>query len=88
MRPGRYPDGVAQSEAGILAIARSAARSSSWAPVRALWVAPPASDTLRWKSFNSSLERASIGQRCGDLQFTCVRPLIKVRSARRPCGCL
>jgi hypothetical protein len=54
MRPGQYPDGVAQSEAGVLAIARSAARSSSWAPVRALWVAPPASDTLRWKSLSSS----------------------------------
>ncbi len=34
------------------------------------------------------LERARIGQRCGDLQFTCVQPLIKVGSARRPCGCL
>ena len=31
---------------------------------------------------------ARIGQRCGDLQIACVQPLIKLRSARRPCGCL
>ena len=78
---------VAQTDAGHFGnCPRRADRQAR--PVRALWVALPASDTLRWKSFNASLERACIGQRCGDLQFTCVRPLTKVRSARRPCGCL
>jgi hypothetical protein len=88
VKPGRDADGIAQTEAGHFGNCPVCGTLIDMRAPFARYRSPYPRRTPCLEILQLLLQRARIGQRCGDLQFACVQPLIKVRSARRSCGCL